>query len=320
MCALRRALMARKRATRAQLSHATGLSAMTVGNLLREMERRGEVAQDETARAGGGRPSRIARYRADYAHFAAVTVEQRAGESAFSLCVYDALGGTAYREAMSLPQVHADSFDGFFARAQATGCRLWLAVFVLPGVAEGDEMRTCDLQELADGQVLRRIREKFGIDVMFENDVNAAVLGHAAAQEGVTAGIYFPRTYLPGAGAVVDGRILRGHCCFAGEVHYIQGSERWTALDYADAAQAAAMIGALVTMYACILAPRDVVLYGDFFTKPLLEAIDAHVRARLMGRFAPALHACRTMTPDMERGAMALGMRRMGALLDAQDG
>ena len=54
---LRMELIAMRRATRAQLSERTGLSTMTVGKLLAELEARGEVRQDEQETGTGGRPS-----------------------------------------------------------------------------------------------------------------------------------------------------------------------------------------------------------------------------------------------------------------------
>ena len=62
---VRGALMARGRATRAELSADTGLSTMTIGKLLAVMEQRGEVSQDGTLRGGNGRPSTVARYCGD---------------------------------------------------------------------------------------------------------------------------------------------------------------------------------------------------------------------------------------------------------------
>ena len=178
IAALRRALLLCRQATRQQLADTSGLSTMTVGKLLGEMTARGEVRQIRTQSQGSGRPSVIAEYNGDYAHFAAIVVEQREGRSAFTLSVVNLFGETVFEEKLLLAQVHADSFDSFFARMIAAGYRLRLAVLVLPGVAEGEEMLLCDFEDLVRGQVLHRIRRLFGVEVLFENDVNAAVFGH----------------------------------------------------------------------------------------------------------------------------------------------
>ncbi len=319
--ALRRALLERRQATRAQLAEATGLSTMTIGKLLAQMEQRGEVKQDETLRTSSGRPSFVARYVPDYAHFAAICVEQQDGRSAFTLSVYDLFGEQVCREMLLLDAVEADSFDAFFERALAAGFHLNLAVFVLPGVCMEDEIQFCDFDALREGQVLRRIKRLFGVDVLFENDVNGAVFGHAfdRGAQGICAGVYFPMTYCPGAGTVIDGEILRGHRHFAGEVPYMQGVDAWRTLDYSDARRVTEMIAQLVVSYCCIVAPRSMVLYGTFLTEALRSAISAEVDARMQGHYLPELSCRRTMAQDMERGAVRLGLRRMLTLLGEQD-
>ena len=319
IAALRRALLLCRQATRQQLADASGLSTMTVGKLLGEMTARGEVCQRGTERQGSGRPSMIAAYNGDYAHFASIVVEQREGKSAFALSIVNLFGETVSREVLLLDEVRADSFDDFFSRMIAAGYRLRLAVLVLPGVAEDGEMLLCDFEELVRGQVLQRIRQRFGVEVLFENDVNAAVFGHGFdATDEVCAGIYFPRRYCPGAGVVVRGEILHGHRRFAGEVLYIQGIDRWLTLNYDDEAAAAEMIAQLLTVYACTVAPGRMVLYGDFFTPTLEAAIRARFDEKMLGRFDLTLTFQGAMTQDQERGAQRLGLRRMLELLDME--
>lgn len=320
IAALRRAMLACGETTRQQLAAQTGLSAMTVGKLLGEMASRGEVRQRKTESAGSGRPSLLAAYNGDYAHFATVIVEQQDGQSAFTLSVLNLLGETVRQETLLLREVHADSFDGFFSRMLAEGLRLRLAVLVLPGVAEGGNMLLCDFSELVQGQVLRRIRERFGVEVLFENDVNAAVFGHGPeGADEVCAGIYFPRRYCPGAGVVVRGEILHGRRRLAGELAYIQGVERWLALDYGNEAATAEMIGELLTVYACAIAPERMVLYGDFLTPPLEKAIRTRIAQRLPEQFDLPLRCEAHMGQDMERGARRLGLRRMLEILDQEE-
>lgn len=320
IAALRRTLLLCRQATRQQLADTSGLSTMTVGKLLGEMTARGEVRQIRTQSRGSGRPSMIAEYNGDYAHFAAIVVEQREGRSAFTLSVVNLFGETVFEEKLLLAQVRADSFDSFFARMIAAGYRLRLAVLVLPGVAEGEEMLLCDFEELVRGQVLHRIRQRFGVEVLFENDVNAAVFGHGfEAADEVCAGIYFPRRYCPGAGVVVRGEILHGHRRFAGEVIYIQGTERWAALDYGDVPTTAEMIAQLLTVYACTVAPGRMVLYGDFFTPALEAAIRARFAEKMLGRYDLTLTCQDAIAQDQARGACRLGLRRMLAILDRED-
>lgn len=317
MDSLRGALIARRRATRAQLSEDTGLSTMTVGKLLAQMQRCGEVRQDETVSAPSGRPSTIAAYNGEYAHFATISVVQRGGRGAFTCSVYNLFGERVRSDELLLDSVREDSFDPWLEDVTAQGYRLRLLALALPGEAEGDCVFISDFEALLYDRFLPRLRRKFGVETLFENDVNAAVFGHVFEEEGpgVAAGMYFPRTFCPGAGIVVKGEILHGSRHFAGEIAFIHGADAWSALDYADTSRAQAMIGELLVILACTVAPAGVVLYGDFFTPEWEAALREHVKARLSGQFDLKLTCESDMAQDMERGAARLAMRRLRELL-----
>lgn len=322
MDSLRGALLARERATRAELAADTGLSTMTVGKLLAAMELRGEVSQNETVKAASGRPSVVARYRGDYAHFATVTVCQREGQSVFAFSVYDLFGERVHRSEQAVEDVRPESFDGFFEQSASRGERIRLAVFALPGEARGDSLYISDFEGLMYGGFLPRIRARWGVETLFENDVNAAVFGHPfedGDEEAVHAGVYFPRRFCPGAGLVIGGRILHGHGSFAGEVTFIHGPQAWAALDYGDAERVERMASELLVALGCTVAPRSTVLYGDFFTDGLVLALEQRLRERFCGQFEMRLAWERDIAPDMERGARALGLRGMRALLRRAD-
>ena len=321
MDALRRVLVSMHRATRAQLAEATGLSAMTVGKLLAAMQERGEVYQKDTLRLSGGRPSVIAQYNGDYLHFAVISVEQREGKNAFTLSIYNLFGEPVLSEELLLKQVCPDSFDAFFEQAQLQGYRLALCVFVLPGVADGENIVLCDLDALIGNAFLPRLKERFGLEILFENDVNGAVLGHAfnAGKDDVCVGIYFPRTYYPGAGIVIGNKILHGNQRFAGEIGCVQGEEAWLTLDYTDEQRVIDMIGQSLLIYACTVAPHSVVLYGDFFTPDIEYKLRGYLQERLKRRFDMEISCRSSMAADMERGAVKLGLERMNKILSRMD-
>lgn len=322
MDCLRTALLTRGRATRAELAADTGLSTMTVGKLLSAMELRGEVCQDETVQAASGRPSTVARYRGDYAHFAVITAEQRSGRSVITFSVYNLFGERIHSEEQMMEDVRPESFDALFERSASRGERLRLAVFALPGEARGDSLFISDFEGLMYGSFLPRIRTRFGVETLFENEVNAAVFGHpfgeTAEEEAVRAGVYFPGRFCPGAGITIGDRILHGHGSFAGEVTFIHGPQMWAALDYSDTERVAQVIAEVLTALACTIAPECAVLYGEFLSDELTNAIAQRLRARLYGQFEMRLTWQRDIAADMERGARALGLRRMRALLRAE--
>lgn len=322
MDSLRGALLARGRATRAELAADTGLSTMTVGKLLAAMELRGEVSQDEVQKAASGRPSVVARYRGEYAHFATVTASQREGRSVIAFSVYNAFGERVHRSEQTPGDVRPESFDAFFEQSAARGERVKLAVFALPGEVRGDSLYISDFEALMYGGFLPRIRARYGVETLFENDVNAAVFGHPfeeGEEEAVRAGVYFPQRFCPGAGIAIGDRILHGHGSFAGEIAFLHGPRAWAAVDFADAERVERMISEVLTALACTVAPESTVLYGDFFTDGLLRALEERLRARFCGQFEMRLSWQSNIAQDMERGAHRMGLRALRALLRRLD-
>mgnify|MGYP002552041797 CR=1 FL=1 len=319
---LRMELIAMRRATRAQLSERTGLSTMTVGKLLAELEARGEVRQDEQETGTGGRPSTVAAYREDFAHFAAISVRQEAEGNAFTFCVYNLFGEEIMRKEAVINDVREDSFDDWLTRAALRGCRLKLVVFALPGEAQGDHIFVCDFPALLGERFLPRIRARFGVETIFENDVNTAVFGHGFGEreEGVYAGLYFPMKFGPGAGVVMDGKILHGCRHFAGEIAALEGQKMWQSLDYGDEAGLLEPIGRLVLIYCCVIAPQSLILYGSFFTPDLMRKLSTRVQEQLSGQYAGQITSCPSMARDIRQGARRLCMRRMQEWLRGQDG
>lgn len=321
MDSLRQALRIRRRATRAELAEETGLSVMTIGKLLREMEMRGEVRQEESHVSGGGRPSMTAVYQGDYAHFAVIGIAQEAGENACYVGIFNLFGERLKLERHILKEVRENSFDPFLAQAIKDGYRLKLVAFALPGEAEGDCVFLCDFEGLLYSRFLPGIRARFGIETLFENDVNAAVFGHdfEGKRADVAAGIYFPKRFYPGAGIVTGGEILHGRRHFAGEIAFIQGHEAWKALDYSDHEAVTRMIGPLITTMACVLAPEGVVLYGDFFTPELTQMLHEKVRQDLRGQFSLKVTVSENIADDMECGIVRLALRKIRKMLREEE-
>ncbi len=321
MDSLRRVLIGCRRATRAELAAQTGLSAMTVGKLLARMQARGEVSQNETVASGGGRPSTVAQYNADFAHFACVSVMQKERRNAFVFSAFDALGQRVFSQTRDIDPVREDSFDFFFEEARAAGMPIRLVVFALPGEAQGDRIVISDFEGLLGERFLPRIRERFGVRTIFENDVNAAVYGQAFSgeQPEICAGIYFPGRFPPGAGAVVHGRVLRGHRNFAGEVAYIHGAEAWNAADAGEEDKLTERIGLLLRAYACTLAPQRMVLYGDMFSPDMQDRIRREFAAHFGACFDMDIRFSTALCEDMEKGAARLGYDALLTLLGEPD-
>ena len=118
---------------------------------------------------------------------------------------------------------------------------------------------------------------------------------------------------------MIGGNILHGCGSFAGEMTFIHGSQAWAALNYGDTERVVQMVSDLLAALGCVAAPHSTVLYGEFFTDTLVCALERRLRARFCGQFEMRLTWEKDIAPDMERGARALGLREMRALLRRMD-
>jgi predicted NBD/HSP70 family sugar kinase len=94
-----------------------------------------------------------------------------------------------------------------------------------PGLVDaenGDAMHAVNLDITSRLPLAARLRERLGLPVAVENDVNAAALGTAAALGLGRAGVgYLSIGTGLGAGLVIDGRLHRGSRAAAGEIGHI---------------------------------------------------------------------------------------------------
>jgi glucokinase len=94
-----------------------------------------------------------------------------------------------------------------------------------PGLVDavsGDAMHAVNLDITSRLPLAERLRERLGLPVAVENDVNAAALGTAAALGLGRAGVgYLSIGTGLGAGLVIDGNLHRGSRAAAGEIGHI---------------------------------------------------------------------------------------------------
>lgn len=216
--------------SRAELSRSTGLSKQTISEVMRDLERDGWVREDGQIQGSVGR--------------SAVTYALRP-DAAFVLGVD--LGGTKLHVALADLQgeivaesIEATSGDGGAAvvaqigrmqesllqRAAVSAQRLRGGVMGSPGIidpASGSIVIAPNIPGLDSLDVRAALRERLGIDVAIENDVNLAAIGEhwrgnsrkarSFAFIAVGTGI--------GMGIFSDGYLVRGARGAAGEIAYL---------------------------------------------------------------------------------------------------
>ncbi len=133
---------------------------------------------------------------------------------------------TAFESADELVEVLVDLVTPYLGRIEAVG------VSAPGGIYEGDPDGTIHRGGALlymDGCPLGRLlRERLGVPVAVNNDGKCCALGEyaAGALRGVRCGVVLAVGTGIGGGIVIDGRVLRGAHCFAGEFSFLRNDVR----------------------------------------------------------------------------------------------
>lgn len=304
------ALRSSKTSTIKDMAQMTGLSFATVGNVLNGFVERGEVILGEMHSATGGRPSQAYTYNAEYAHVLALSARIRNGKNIISACVGNLYGEAVWQTEQCFDTIQLTSFESMIESTLLAYPTISIAAFSLPGIEQNGVILTNDYTELEGISFKEYFQTKYQLSVVIENDVNAAVLGYGRNTKAVSVlvGIYFPRVFGPGAGVVIDNKILKGFCGYAGEISLLPIGIDWLSINYENSQEVGAAISRLISIFCGIVNPEHIVLYGDFFTDALKEVIIQEIPAQAIRNIFPTLDYTGDLDSDIILGLFELAL------------
>lgn len=318
---LRQVLRILRTATKPQLARQTGLSVVTINALVEALAASGEITAEEPILATGGRPAMTYAYNARFRLALAIHAAENQGRDTVHADVVDLQGAVIdHRESVfdeisepAIEQVIADMLDRHAAiRAIGIG---------LPGI-ETDRGLVVDYAALAGEALIDRLGDRFQMPVVFENDVNAAILGFCSDKPGrgrTVVGIYLPEKYPPGAGICIDGRIHRGRNGFAGEVKYLKGPIDWNRPETIAGSLTAALANLIIT-FSCVLDPDQIVIYRQNLSESTLAAALAECRRTSPAIRLPEIVASNRFRADYAIGISQIALRALAPHLEASAG
>lgn len=310
---VRKQLKLMGKATKPELADKTGLSVVTVNSLLEELVKNGEIKKGENIPSNGGRPSLQYIFNEDYQYAVIIYGHQKKDQNLIQLLVINLLGQCVERKEKYFAKVEVNSFDSWLSEIfEKYGKKAGLIAFGLPG-EEVDGMITInDYPDIVGREFMEHYRNTYGVPVIFENDINAAVIGYysygISREADHMVGIYFPRIYDPGAGIIINGEIYRGVHNFAGELSRIPVDYSWKELDYANVYQVIKSMEQLLLICSCVLAPDFFVLYGDFWTEEIKSGLKEAVENSLQGQYEAKLVFSDNLEKDFEQGMIRLAL------------
>ncbi|MCA0755828.1 ROK family protein [Paenibacillus sp. N4] len=222
---VKNALKAQGIATKASIAALTKLSVATCGSILNELLAIGEVIELEPDGPTGGRPAKQYKYNANFGCIICLLVRTEGGIHSISNSIVNLLGETISETTLELPHIDMDVMDRFIEGLISDNENVQAIGIGIPGVVHLGVIGVCDVPDLAGQPLGPYLEQKFEIPITIENDMNMTVYGFYHLQnfeeENTFAVVTFPRNHFPGAGFIVDGRILSGNTTFGGEVSFL---------------------------------------------------------------------------------------------------
>lgn len=299
-------LRAMTTATKAELSHLTGLSVVTLGALVRQLEATGEAQDCASTRSESGRPAKVYRYNADFKHALALCVLLKEGRFWLYTSVADLQGKVSLVKTMPINGDPANTLCEVVRQMRSANERICSVCVGIPGQTLNGKVLFCDLEALSGLPLEKMLSDAALCPVAIENDMNCTVCGYAhrvsPREDECTVGAYFPIAQGPGSGVLVGRRLLRGCAGMAGELVNLPCTVDWRnpPSDFAN------VISDCLQTVAAVLAPTRLVIYREGLDmEQLTTAIERRWPATLL---RPEMELFPSILDDYQSGARALAL------------
>ena len=290
-------------ATKADLAVATGLSIATCGAVLNELSLRHEVMALEMEVSRGGRPAQRYAYNPDF--FSVLSLYAQGSDAAAQIIwsVNSATGESlAQGEVRFLPLTLArfyqqiESLLADYPNIKALGVGL-------PGGVVKGTVATCDITAFAGVAIEQQLRERLGLYVQVDNDMNYTAWGfYRSSCAGVTAPVAYvfkPDVPCLGCGMVINGQVLQGASQFAGEVSNLP-------FEHMNTLPVAEEMAKVIVSLTAIINPATIALSGPKISTALMPQLAELCRQYIPVQHMPELIYRPSMRQDYLRGITEL--------------
>ncbi|WP_410768797.1 ROK family protein [Fontibacillus sp. BL9] len=303
--------------TKATIANMTRLSVATCGTILNELVQSGEVLEKELEESSGGRPARQYMFNADYAYVLCLLVRTEGGLHSITYALVNLIGEKVEEGTRNLNFIDVETIDQMIEEFTLQYNNVKAIGIGIPGVAHHGIIGICDVAALAGEPLGPRLEEKYNIDVIIENDMNLTVYGFYNMQnfeeDKTFAVVTFPKNHFPGAGFIVNGRMVTGTTNFAGEISYfpfgITREEQLEQLHNKDefVSLAVKLLSSIIT----IINPVTIAITGDLTHPSMSEALINGCLQYIPGEHMPALLIKNDTQEEYLTGIIALTLESL---------
>ncbi|MCQ4085420.1 ROK family transcriptional regulator [Saccharibacillus sp. JS10] len=309
MNTVRQALKRLETTTKPQLAAETGLSVVTIAALVRELEQEGEIREEQLGVSTGGRPATIYRFNYEYRLALSIHLHEQNGIDTLFAAVVNLRGEVLKQEERPFDTWNQTSLLNWIDQWISVYPQIHIVGLGIPGQVVDGEIVVSSHNELRGTSPATWIQERFGLQVLIENDVNAALHGYLLQENKperisneIVLGLYFPKKYPPGMAISINGTLIGGKRGMAGEVKYLPLDIDWTQPPIGEEWQE--VLCRIIHTASVILAPERIVLYDEVTEQeslmnnwqsflqryPLPAEPNIHKSERFSEHFATGLH------------------------------
>jgi len=285
---VRRVIKENKKATKPQLASLTGLSVVTINSLVEVLLGDGEILLDDLEVSSGGRPAVIYSFNEEYSMALVIYTNEYEMKDLTHVSVVNLYGEVIDGDEIVLDEISEHSFDLTIEKMLKKYPNIKLIGIGMPGQEIRGKMEISDYISLEGKSFVEHLRNKFQIPVVFENDVNAAVLGYCTSNQcndKNVVGIYIPEKYPLGAGVFINGDMYKGKDGFAGEAQFLPDGFDWKNPAYVSENISVALKKLIIT-FTCLLNPDMLVIYRENLSEvaidPIIEDCNKIIKPEIM--------------------------------------
>lgn len=286
---------------------------MSVGTIIERLLKHGRITAQKRKSTTSGRPALEYRYNAEYAQVLALYTCTREGKDILYLCVADLVGTQIITEHVVLNDITRDTFIPHIKKMLNRFPSICAIAFGLPGTICNGVLEWIDYPALRGEKLAEYYEKTFGMPVIVENDVNAAVRGYCTLR-GLTQTcvgyVYFPEKYAPGVGIWLNGTVYRGAHGFAGEIGALPLGIAWETLDYSVFDLATNAVARMASVINGVLDLDTLVLCGEFLHDSHLQEIQKQSNQYVLSN-APDITLSQNFLADYSAGIIACALQQL---------
>ncbi|TGE34748.1 ROK family protein [Desulfosporosinus fructosivorans] len=297
--------------TKLTIANVTGLSVATCGNILNELSERGEAIEADLEQSNGGRPARRFMYNANYSYIACIYVSNDGGVYRTTHAVTNLTGEVIEENSAEVEIINYEVIDNLIEKLIYSYENIKAVGIGIPGIIYRGIIGAVDIKELADLPLATRLKAKYNLKVIVENDMNLIAYGFYKKQnydEAKTITVVnFPKGNGSGAGIIVEGHIIRGNTNFAGEVSYLPfDKSREDQIKQTNSADGCfpLMVKTIGSIIA-IINPETIVITGGLIRSNMQEDFSIACRKTIPHEHMPQIIIQENMQEDYINGLVS---------------